>query len=82
MTSVRQELAAAVRAVNAAWERVPAPYRPDPAPFDALEREVRAAQIAGDERRALAAIEAWRGLHVARFTAALANCPLEPRGAR
>jgi hypothetical protein len=60
MNSVRTELAAAVRRVNAIYAR-----RGDPKPevvggdWDRLEAEVDAAIKDGDRDRALAAIRAW-----------------------
>ena len=66
-TSIRTELAAAVRAVNAAYYRLPVEGRPDPAAFDPLEAEVDAACLDEDRDRALAAIRAWRQHWLARF---------------
>jgi hypothetical protein len=65
--SVRTELAAAVRAVNAAYYRLPVEDRPDPAAFDPLEAEVDAACLGGDRDRAFAAIRAWRQHWLAQF---------------
>jgi surfactin synthase thioesterase subunit len=70
-TSVRTELAAAVRAVNAAYNRVPVDSRPDPASFDPLEAEVDAACLSDDRERAMAAIRAWRSHWLAQFEAAV-----------
>lgn len=66
--AIRAELAAAVRAVNASYARLPEP-RPDAAPFGALDDEIDAAILAGDRDRALAAIAAWRGHWLSTFRA-------------
>jgi hypothetical protein len=60
LPGVNTELAAAVRAVNAAYNRLPQEGRPDPAAFDPLEQEVDAACLSEDRERALAAIREWR----------------------
>jgi hypothetical protein len=65
--SIRTELAVAVRAVNAAYYRLPVESRPDLAAFDPLEAEVDAACLSGDRDRALAAINAWRGYWLDQF---------------
>lgn len=58
---VRAELAAAVRAVNAGFYRLPpAAQRGVDLAFDPLEAKVDAACLSGDRDRAVAAIEAWR----------------------
>jgi hypothetical protein len=57
---VNAELAAAVRAVNAAFMRIPEDSRPIAAAWTPLEEEVDAACASGDRERALRAIEAWR----------------------
>jgi hypothetical protein len=67
--SIRTELAAAVRAVNAAYNHLPVNSRPDPAAFDPLEAEVDAACLSGDQERAFAAIRAWRGYWLNQFGA-------------
>jgi hypothetical protein len=67
MSGVRAVLAAAVRCVNAAFYAIPEGHRPDPAPWDALDREIDAAFAAGDRERALAAIRAWRDHWLSRF---------------
>jgi hypothetical protein len=60
-TTIRAELAAAVRKVNAEFHRLPAEaqdrldVRTDP-----VEAEVNAAMLAGDRDRAMAAIRCWR----------------------
>jgi hypothetical protein len=77
LPGISSELAAAVRAVNAAYLRIPHRYRPAAAPWAALELEVSAASAAGDRDRAMAAIEAWRELHLSRFTSVLLNAPLK-----
>jgi len=69
MVGVRAELAAAVRAVNAAYARLPQERRPDPAGYDALDGEVDAAFAAGDRERALVVIRAWRDRWLSRFRA-------------
>jgi hypothetical protein len=59
--SVRAELAAAVRAVNAAFNRLPAHLQDRlDVTVDPLEAEVDAAVQAGDRDRALETIAAWR----------------------
>jgi hypothetical protein len=59
--TIRTELAAAVRAVNAAYSRLPEPARKQiEIHFDGLDREVDAAILADDRERALRAIAAWR----------------------
>lgn len=60
--TIRAELAAAIRRVNAAFNRLSdeAQRQIDPT-VDACEAEVDAAILAGDRERALAAIRAWRG---------------------
>ena len=63
--SLRSELAAAVRHVNAELARLPESRRPDLAPVIGLEGEVRAADEADDRERGLAAIRAWRGYALA-----------------
>lgn len=66
--SVRAELAAAVRAVNAAFARLPAEAQAaiDPT-TDPCEREIEAAMQAGDRDRAMAAVRAWRGYWLAEI---------------
>lgn len=59
--SVRSELAAAVRKVNAEFARLPGDARSQIDPtVDACEAEVNAAILAGDRDRALRAVAAWR----------------------
>jgi hypothetical protein len=67
MAGVRAVLAAAVRRVNAAFYAIPADRRPDPAPWDELDREVDAAFAAGDRGRALAAVRVWEDHWLSRF---------------
>jgi hypothetical protein len=71
------ELAAAVRAVNAAYLRIPEPYRPEAAIWTFLDCEVDAAFASGDQERALQAIEKWRAHHLRKFLWALLNAPLK-----
>ncbi len=60
--TIRAELAAAVRAINAGFNRLPAEMQDRIAiNYDGLEGEMDAAILAGDRIRALAAIRAWRG---------------------
>lgn len=60
--TIRAELAAAVRAVNAAFGRLPAEAQDAlDVTVDGLEREIDAAVIAEDRERAMRAIRAWRG---------------------
>jgi hypothetical protein len=72
LPGVRAELAAAVRAVNARFARLPAEVqtRVDVAATDSLEAEVDAAILAGDRERAERAIAAWRDHWLATFEAA------------
>lgn len=69
MTSIRTELAAAIRVVNAAYNRLPTEVQDqvEVAAFDPLEAEVDAACLSDDRERALAAIRAWREHWVAEF---------------
>lgn len=64
--SVRSELAAAIRAVNAEFRRLPENARSqlDLSTND-LDRELDIALLADDRGRALRAIEAWREHHIA-----------------
>jgi hypothetical protein len=57
--SIRAELAAAVRAVNAAYYRLPEDRRPSIA-YDHLDQELEIACTGGDRDRALAAIDRWK----------------------
>lgn len=60
--TVRAELAAAVRRVNAAFNRLPKAKQASlNISVDPCEAEVNKAILAGDRERALAAIRAWRG---------------------
>lgn len=59
--SIRTELAAAVRAVNAAYNGLPVSARKQiEIAYDGLDREVDAAILADDRDRADAAIRAWK----------------------
>lgn len=66
--SVRAELAAAVRKVNAEYSRLPRSaqdrieVRADP-----VEAAVNSSILAGDRERALAAVAAWRSYWLRRF---------------
>jgi len=66
--TLRAELAAAIRKVNAEFERLPPEVQDaiDVA-FDPLEREVDAAILTNDRPRALRAIGAWKRHWVATF---------------
>jgi len=60
--SIRTELAAAVRAVNAAFNRLPREAQDAlDVTVDGLEGEVDAAILSDDRDRAMRAIRAWRG---------------------
>jgi hypothetical protein len=66
--SIRAELAAAVRAVNAAFHRLPADVQDHlDVRTDPVEAEVDKAILAGDRECALAAIRAWREHWLAEF---------------
>lgn len=66
--SIRSELAAAIRAVNAGYNRLPGDAQDTISiAYDALEAEVEAAAANEDRERALAAIRAWRGHWLDRF---------------
>lgn len=60
LPGINYELAVAVRAVNAAYNRLPENARPE-VPFNGLDREIDAAIASGDRDRAMAAISSWRG---------------------
>lgn len=64
--SVRSELAAAIRAVNAEFLRLPEAARSqlDLSTND-LDRELDRALLTDDRGRALKAIESWRDHHIA-----------------
>lgn len=69
--SVREELAVAVRRVNAEYARLPAPTQESiEIAYDGLEAEVDAAVAAGDRERAEAAIRAWKQHWLAEFEVA------------
>lgn len=66
--TTRTELAAAVRAVNAAYNRLPeAARRQTTIAYDSLDQEVDDAILSGDRDRAMAAIKAWRGHWLQEF---------------
>jgi len=66
--TIRAELAAAVRAVNVAFYRLPESARTQIDPrIDPAEDEVNAAILADDRERAMAAIRAWRGYWLDRI---------------
>lgn len=65
LPGIRAELAAAVRAVNAAYNRLPESRRPDVTGWNALDRAVDEACAAGDRDRALQAIDEWRDSYLA-----------------
>jgi hypothetical protein len=68
LPGVRPEVAAAVRAVNAAYNRLPASEGATiEIAYDGLDREIDAAIHAGDRERAEAAIRAWRQHWLAEF---------------
>lgn len=81
LPAINEQLAAAVRKVNAAFYAIPENVRPDPAGWDGLDREVDAACAARDRERALAAIAAWEGHWLSTFSRCLLNAPLEGRAA-
>lgn len=66
--TIRAELAAAVRAVNAAFNRLPAEAQGQlDVTADPVEVEVDKAILTGDRDRALAAIRAWKGYWLDRI---------------
>lgn len=66
--TIRAELANAVRAVNVAFNRLPAGAKREIHPtVDPCEAEVDKAILAGDRDRAMAAIRAWRGYWLDRI---------------
>jgi hypothetical protein len=68
--SLRAELAAAVRWVNARRAELPAAIRGEVAvSIEAVAAEVESADAAGDRPRGLEAIEAWRREQAARIEA-------------
>lgn len=58
--SIRAELAAALRTVNAAYSRLPEDRRPDVSGRDDLDQAVDEACLSGDRHRALTAIAEWK----------------------
>jgi hypothetical protein len=68
LTGTTADLAAAVRAVNAGFDRLSAEVQAGIAiAYDGLDRELDAAYVAGDRARAKAAIRAWRQHWLAEF---------------
>ena len=64
--SIRNELAAAIRAVNAAFARLPEAARSQmDLSTDDRDRELDRALLQDDRARALAAINSWRDHHLA-----------------
>jgi hypothetical protein len=64
--TVRSELAAAIRAVNAAFNRLPREVQDElDLAYDDLDRELDRAAAGDDRARALAAIKSWRDHHLA-----------------
>jgi hypothetical protein len=65
---VSEELAAAIRKVNAAFDRLPSSVQGEvEIAFPELEAEVNLAIIAGEREKALAAIAKWRDHLLALF---------------
>lgn len=65
---VSSELASAMRAVNAAYNRLTAEAQASiEIAYDGLDAEIDAAIVAADRERALAAIRAWRGYWLHEF---------------
>lgn len=71
LPGINTELAAAVRAVNAAYNSIPPARRPAAIEWDMLDAELDAACISGDRERAMQAIEAWRTHWLAIFEAVM-----------
>lgn len=65
-TSTRTELAAVVRAVGAAFNRVPESSRPDVA-WSEVDDLLEAGIVSGDRAQAMAAIEEWKQRHLDLF---------------
>jgi hypothetical protein len=66
--SARAELAAAVRAVNAAYARLPHSAQANiQIAYDGIEAEIDSSILAGDQERARDAIRAWREYWLGRF---------------
>lgn len=66
--TISAELAATIRRINVAFNRLPADRRDViTIAYDPLETEVNAAILTGDRQRALAAIAAWRRHWLAMF---------------
>jgi hypothetical protein len=69
-TTIRAELATAVRAVNAGLSRLPAPVRGQIDPYDGFDQ---AAILTEDRDRAMQTIDAWRTEQLARIEQARAE---------
>lgn len=68
ISASRAELAAAIRAVNAAFARLPQPVQGSvDIAYDGIEEEIDASVLTDDCERALSAIRAWRGYWLDRF---------------
>lgn len=66
--TIRAELAAAYRAISAAYDRLPVDVQNSiEIGYDALEAEVDAATLAEDRERAMRAISAWKRHWLATF---------------
>jgi len=66
-TTIRAELASAMREVNDAFNRLPEDRQPEVTGYDALDRNLDAACISGDLERARRAIADWRAHWLAEF---------------
>lgn len=75
---IQNELAAAVLAVNIAYNRIPPRHRPRAASLDAMKSEVDRACARGNLGEVMAIITDWRDDHLTRYSTALLNAPLEP----
>jgi hypothetical protein len=67
LPGVSAELAAACRAVAAAYYRLPEDQRPEVATWDDLDSEVDRACRSGNRDEALAAIRTWRDRYLRLF---------------
>lgn len=69
-STIRAELAAGIRAVNASFSRLPQRVQDSIViSYDGLDREIEAAILADDRDRADAAIRAWKQHWLATFEA-------------